>query len=67
MPKRYYYGNYLQMTVATKSLLEKDGGFTYAKRETDSDKLPLNVVTYWLLGRILEDQPDKKVDNKIAK
>ena len=37
------------MTVATKTLLEKDGNFMYTKNST-SRKLPADIVTYWLLG-----------------
>ena len=40
------------MTVATKDLLEKAGGFSYTKRDTPSDRLPHNTVTYWLLGKL---------------
>ena len=37
------------MTVATKTLLEKDGNFMYIKNSS-SQKLPRDIVTYWLLG-----------------
>ena len=41
----------LQITVATKELLEADGGFRYIKRDRATQKLPPDVVTYWLLGQ----------------
>ena len=41
----------LQISVATKDLLEKEGSFNYIKRETTNPKLRADVVTYWLIGR----------------
>ena len=41
----------LQISVATKDLLEKEGSFNYIKRETISPKLREDIVTYWLIGR----------------
>ena len=41
----------LQISVATKDLLEKEGSFNYIKRETTNPKLREDVVTYWLIGR----------------
>ena len=41
----------LQISVATKDLLEKEGSFNYIKRETMSPKLREDIVTYWLIGR----------------
>ena len=43
--------NLLQISVATKDLLEKEGSFNYIKRETTNPKLREDVVTYWLIGR----------------
>ena len=41
----------LQISVATKDLLEKEGSFNYIKRETTNPKLREDVVTFWLIGR----------------
>ena len=51
--KKYYSLAYpfLQISVATKDLLEKEGSFNYIKRETTNPKLRADVVTYWLIGR----------------
>lgn len=41
----------IQISVATKDLLEKEGSFNYIKRETTNPKLREDIVTYWLIGR----------------
>ena len=55
MVKKYSYhlldSRLLQISVATKDLLEKEGSFNYIKRETTNPKLRADVVTYWLIGR----------------
>jgi len=49
----------IQISVATKDLLEKEGSFNYIKRETTNPKLREDVVTYWLIGR-KTGQPEAK-------
>ena len=67
MPKISRLDNSLQMTGVTKDLLEKAGGFTYTKRDTTNEKMPMHIVTYWLLGQLSTDQSDNKVADKIVK
>ena len=42
----------MKISEPNKKLLEAAGGFYYAKRESGHNKLPPEVATYWLLGRV---------------
>ena len=44
------------MSVASKDLLEESGGFHYKKRDVTTEKLPPNVTTYWLLGKLNKEE-----------
>jgi hypothetical protein len=44
------------VTEATKDLLKKEGSFNLTARDTISPKLPIGMVTYWLLGRKIEGE-----------
>ena len=48
-PENISYDNILQVTEATKELLENDGGFTYVERDVLARNIT-GIVTYWLLG-----------------
>ena len=50
----------LQISVATKDLLEKEGSFNYIKRETTNPKLGSDIVTFWLIGRKTGQGDDNK-------
>ena len=55
---------FFKISERTKGLLEAAGGFYYTKRESGSNKLPPDVTTYWLLGRLPEDEPSKIMSTK---
>ena len=46
----------LQISEPTRDLLKKDGSFNIQVRDTVSPKLPIGMVTYWLLGRKIEGE-----------
>ena len=41
-----------KISEPNKKLLEAAGGFYYSKRESGHNKLPPDVATYWLLGKV---------------
>ena len=59
--------NSFKMSTSTKNLLEQSGGFSYTQRTDSAEKLPPNVNTYWLTGRILKEDPLVDFKNTIAK
>ena len=42
----------MKISEPNKKLLEAAGGFYYSKRESGHNKLPPDVTTYWLLGKV---------------
>ena len=42
----------MKISEPNKKLLEAAGGFYYSKRESGHNKLPPDVATYWLLGKV---------------
>ena len=48
----FIYFILMKISEPNKKLLEAAGGFYYSKRESGHNKLPPDVTTYWLLGKV---------------